>query len=479
MARWREEIQEVSTNIGIAFPWNRYHATPWERHVNEGAVEWPPSPWRLLRALYATWLARAPYLDRTVVVGLLGQLTCLPTYRLPMSLLGHTRHYLPDGRRDPQQIQGREGTDKALDGFAAVERGGELLVSWPVDLGRDQREALSDLARLLPYLGRAESLCEARVLDGNLPPERIGDQALAPRIDEPSSTRLLAPRSPLDLNALSVRTADLRRARLLRPPGAFWASYDEVQETLPIAARPVRRRPEPATVLRWAIDGPALPSVTATVAVADRLRSAAQSRYGELHRDSPSRLLSGKADDAAPLKGHQHAHYLPVDADGDGLLDELYLWCPAGLDAGEVAACTRIDRLSPGSPQAGFQHVRAALLSVGRREEVGSFLVGPAQVWVSATPFAPPRHSKLDWPDHVRKQVDEELTRRTLPLPVEIRAVPGHPPWLSFRRYRLKERLADSRRAAGLQLTFAEPVYGPLALGALSHLGLGLFLPAG
>lgn len=468
----------MSTTIAIAFPWHRYHATPWQRHVNEGAVEWPPSPWRLLRALYATWLARAPYLDKNVVVGLLGELTSLPTYRLPMCMLGHTRHYLPDGRRDPQQIQGREGTDKALDGFAAVERGGELLVSWPIDLGREQREALADLARLLPYLGRAESLCDARLLDGDLPPERVGDQTLSPRKGEPSSTRLLAARSPLDLSALAVRTGDLRRDRLLRPPGALWASYDDVRETLPVVARPVRRRPEPATVLRWALDGPALPSVTATVAVADRLRSAAQSRYGDLHGGSASRMLSGKAADGSPLAGHQHAHYLPVDADGDRLLDELYLWCPAGLDAGEVAACARIDRLSPGAPQAGFQPLRATLLSVGRTEAVGSLLAGPAQVYVSATPFAPPRHSKLAWPAHLREQVDEELTRRGLPLPVELRAVPGHPPWLAFRRYRLKERLADSRRATGLQLSFAEPVCGPLALGALSHFGLGLFLPA-
>jgi len=40
--------------IELRFPAGRYHATPWGSHVNEGAVEWPPSPWRLLRALIAT-----------------------------------------------------------------------------------------------------------------------------------------------------------------------------------------------------------------------------------------------------------------------------------------------------------------------------------------------------------------------------------------------------------------------------------------
>ena len=41
--------------IRFLFPAGRYHATPWGRHVNEADVEWPPSPWRLLRALIATW----------------------------------------------------------------------------------------------------------------------------------------------------------------------------------------------------------------------------------------------------------------------------------------------------------------------------------------------------------------------------------------------------------------------------------------
>ena len=41
--------------LSIRFPAGRFHATPWGRHVNEEAPEWPPSPWRLLRALVATW----------------------------------------------------------------------------------------------------------------------------------------------------------------------------------------------------------------------------------------------------------------------------------------------------------------------------------------------------------------------------------------------------------------------------------------
>ena len=46
--------------IELTFPGGRYHATPWGRHVNEGVAEWPPSPWRLLRALVAVWKRTCP-----------------------------------------------------------------------------------------------------------------------------------------------------------------------------------------------------------------------------------------------------------------------------------------------------------------------------------------------------------------------------------------------------------------------------------
>ena len=46
--------------ISLHFLTGRFHATPWGHHVNEGVAEWPPSPWRLLRALMATFYRVSP-----------------------------------------------------------------------------------------------------------------------------------------------------------------------------------------------------------------------------------------------------------------------------------------------------------------------------------------------------------------------------------------------------------------------------------
>ena|GEM_PF-6598726 len=63
--------------LAFTFPGGRYHATLWNRHVNE---EWPPSPWRILRALIAVWHRKLSPGDRDP--GLFeGLLASLPLHR--------------------------------------------------------------------------------------------------------------------------------------------------------------------------------------------------------------------------------------------------------------------------------------------------------------------------------------------------------------------------------------------------------------
>ena len=72
--------------LAFRFFGGRYHATPWGHHVNEGLVEWPPSPWRLLRALLSCGYTRLGWNGAVPeeVVALLHKLVAvLPSYTLP------------------------------------------------------------------------------------------------------------------------------------------------------------------------------------------------------------------------------------------------------------------------------------------------------------------------------------------------------------------------------------------------------------
>src|SRR3984893_8958813 len=91
----------MSVILKLTFPAGRYHATPWGRHVNEGVPEWPPSPWRLLRALVAVWKRTCADLSQAQVQRMLEPLTQNPFFRLPACRVAHTRHYMPWEKKGP------------------------------------------------------------------------------------------------------------------------------------------------------------------------------------------------------------------------------------------------------------------------------------------------------------------------------------------------------------------------------------------
>ena len=56
------------------------------------------------------------------------------------------------------------GTDKVFDPFAALDPHSEIVVRWSNTLDAQSRAVVTRLCGLLPYLGRADSLCQARLL---------------------------------------------------------------------------------------------------------------------------------------------------------------------------------------------------------------------------------------------------------------------------------------------------------------------------
>jgi CRISPR-associated protein Csb2 len=149
----------MSVALRLTFPGGRYHATPWGRHVNEGVPEWPPSPWRLLRALVAVWKRTCPDFPDDDVRRLLAQLVEPPLFRLPPHRVAHTRHYMPWEKKGPQ--------DRTLvfDTFVSVGRDDPLLIGWPdATLDADGERCLRRLLSNISVLGRAEAWVEASVV---------------------------------------------------------------------------------------------------------------------------------------------------------------------------------------------------------------------------------------------------------------------------------------------------------------------------
>jgi CRISPR-associated protein Csb2 len=474
----------VSTILAFRFPLGRYHATPWDKAVNEGESEWPPSPWRVLRALVATRYTRWPDLPDTVLSGLLNSLADPPSYRTPPTRHGHSRHYLPD----LQHRKGEPGsTDLTLDPFLTIGTSDELLIRWDTDLPGEQRQVLAKLAELLPYLGRSESVCEARLAESDQVPDETWWR---PEADIGSQrTRLLGVIRPVSLTTLEATTEGIRKSRRTIPPGTRWVTYAAAEPDAEVASAPSRRKHAGSvTALRFAVTGNVPMRLTHGVLLADEAHRLA----GRLLQKAgiPDERRAQVLGTNGASSNHAHAHWIPIAEPGEKppAIRYMGIWVPQGMRTEEVAALLSPPRMSGqranGYEVRGFPPVELLFQSAGQARQVLPELCGAGRRWRSLTPYLPVRHRKREsLEEYLTADVVAELRYRGLPDAVVTAVDPGPrmtDRWaLQFRRYRMNEDMSKSRAGLELRLEFAQPVEGPLLLGQLSHFGYGVFVPDG
>lgn len=466
--------------IGIQYILGRIHATPWGTHVNDGAVELAPSQFRMCRALYA--VARTNVLlqpRRAAIDAAVETLACAdpPSYRVPPSTPSHTRHYLPSRQHSPSQPG---ETDRVLDAFLAISPEDELQVWWDATLDDEAREALSAAARAVPYLGRSESLCTMRVLDEQEPHGALNVVPTEERAAgvAATTTELLCVTADAPLDVMGVDVSTMRRKRLRQPVGTRFVTYavsppDRTGED----REPPRAGP---TIARFRVADSRRPSFREAVALAEAMRTALQSRYGRRNGRAQSPCFSGRNGDVPRSDQHRHAHYL-VTPDPEGRrADHIVVWAPEGFSPREVETLATLSVVHHWSFESDL---RVALTALGTEDELGPrSLLGESARWRSLTPFALPRHPKqrsgrvVDAPE---EQIAREWSRRHPDGPelTGVRLVSGE--WHTFRRARPGVARLGAPTLVGAELQFAQPVRGPIALGALSHFGLGLFAAVG
>lgn len=472
--------------LSLRFPGRRYHATPWGSHVNEGQIEWPPSPWRLLRALIAVGYASGEWdgsgpdpLARRLLEKLAG---VLPQYRLPPAVGAHSRHYMPLGVLD----KGREKTTLVFDTWAQVDEG-ELFVSWDTDLDVDERTLLKRLADKLGYLGRSESWVVAQLLpedartpEPNCVPCTAADEAppgpgheqvaliaaqtseiysqwraeALPPVDaerkvgraEQAARAKIEAMHPADLiAALQTETQWLRRHGWNQPPGSrrvfYWRRVGALESGAPNRdKRSLAMAPVEAMLLSLTSasgNNHLLPPVARTLPQAELLHAALVKQSTLFQADGSVRyspVLTGCDQQRRSLGGaHRHAHVLPLDLDDDGHLDHVLIWAHMGLDAQAQTAVRAVRRTFT---KGGVASLRLALAGSGALEDMQSLPgdygdrlravlgSGPDPLrWISRTPFVPPRHLKKNGKNTLEGQVVAELASRGLPAPAEIQVL--------------------------------------------------------
>ena len=429
------------TVLELRFPTGRLHATPWGRHVNEGAVEWPPSPWRILRALIATWYLKARDAgDSDLLRSLVQKLSEQPRFWLPQATTGHTRHYMPGNEATHKEggavVFGPAKT-KVFDTFIQLAEDSALLVAWDVDLPDSEHTVLKTLAERLGYFGRAESLVIARVLEA-IPETANQTHSIsspladgAPLPEKTELVRLLAPMLPekyeawrgefLAANpasadakkkkgkkakedntgedpvvprdlfaALHADTGELQAAGWNLPPGSAFVNYTRPENAFAPAARPraLRKGPLP-TVARYAVVSTVSPRITQAISIGDRVHDSL-CKWSDQGKGRAA-VFTGLDEHGKPRSDHEHAHIF-CEANGPrDAVTHITIWAPMGFEEADCLALRRLNKVWGH----GGHDIRLVLHGIG---QPGDFqdctLFGPSKVWRSLTPFVSTRHAK-------------------------------------------------------------------------------------
>ena len=496
------------------FPLGRFHATPWRANPFADALgEWPPSPWRLVRAVVSRWYQwqRETYsVAQEARLDLLIRALCSSSYRFHLSAVARrgspVRQYQPvefgwnpAGKKEAA-VQ-RYGTSLVQDNYWCVPRDRDGATWWFIDgdhWNDDLVEMLDRCLERVTYFGRTETFSLLRRVEGPTPEVNcvLGDNATA------SSVPVLVPESTATRENVERITGD----------------PDQVSRSIPTGAKMLHARLPKRSVTRDSVTEVFVQderhliqlAIGWNVAPPSRVvaRLTARFRGGVLRE-----LLRIKTDGASTTWGDadekvraQVADMLGKDARGRKLEDhrhtEFFTWLEGAsptrllvwrgarpFDQDErlaiYRAASRDISWASAGPDTTSWKVRVVPLDSVVPPPPG-FDEVCATDWESVTPFVPARHylrgGKPRESESIPSQVQRELAARGLVATadgVEVQAV-DDAGWMAVhvpRSERSKQAFIGDRRGYWLRLRFATPICGPVRLGHSSSFGLGLFRP--
>ena len=508
----------------------RFHATPWKAApFLDPNGEWPPSPWRLLRALMARWYqwrredAAVPEESLSALVTAFcgSELSwALPTFTWRGPAL---RQYQPaEFKRDPAsttkkgKVDGKSvklpmpgmmayTTTKYQDNswlLACSDDGDADTLWWVLDgpaWNPQTLDALDACLARLTYFGRAESLTSIRRVPVGLPAVlKINCRLSAVRAA--GAVSVLAPRPEATPEQVGVSTDRPEVANQEAPPGARWMFAG--RPTRP-AARERSRRPTPAVIrtpvslVQFALGGRVFPPEKSWALLTERFRSAVLQCLRDrivgrrltpataltLEQRHAIRLMSGKEADGTPLRDHGHAFFLLLP-DRRGRPSRLLCHRVEPFTTEEEdALLTAAEQPLAWEYDAPYWSLRLVPLPPETPLPADCNPFSTATRWRSLTLYVPPRHmfatnGKPKRGESVEEQAARDLVQTGHRVPLTAIEVRGSR-WIKAHRPSLGGDGPTNRDKRGYDvvLAFAKPVTGPLALGHSSHFGLGLFVP--
>jgi CRISPR-associated protein Csb2 len=481
--------------------------------ANRTEPEWPPHPMRLFSALVAAYFQHDGSQDERTL------LECLES--LPAPALTYTDAvtrntgvaYVPvnDDDRNMQFAQHKgsqkQGTAEITPNppigrgwrFNRFRSGRTFPVATPVEPVvyfhwddahlHSQRETLQRLAARVPYLGRSSSVVQISVVDQAplptiQPCEYTSDMSL--RVPYPGILRRMEQCYELAMQS----DTGLRAHR----PATSMQAYDRCD-----AGTGQQHSVFGECFVFQRLEGPRVPLEASL-----HLTSTARLTLLSLADNPRIEILSGHREDGRP-SAREHVAIVPLANVGyphsDGDIKGLGIVLPKGTSRDErrevLVALSRLQELRLG--RRGVWRVDRVLASPLWSLNWQRYS-RPALIWATVTPMVFAKHPR---PSRPADEVVAAACRQVgLPEPISVEVGPqasfvgspdarscgtvstaGKPILPPSRRgarvSQLDQRGNPARFRSHVRVTFAEPVVGPVILGAGQYLGMGLLAPCG
>jgi len=452
--------------------------------ANTGRVtagEWPPAPYRLFAALVAAdgtgkrcrvtdgseleWFERLP----PPVIH-----ACPQSWHQPLRQRFVVRHGASfssrwkGGRRTidvHQEYVGRFGVQHRP-GVRVTPRHPQVVYVWNTSPPERTLSALRRRAARIGYLGAADSPVRVRVTS------RMPEPAAAaePFLPDPDGDLTIDVAEPGDLvildrmyEAWCEHGADIGR-------GHYPALRHQAPYRSPRSAAPG----ETPAVVAWLHLDPAVPGRRIS-AVARLFKAAVLSRHQAIHGEPPA-VLHGHGFGG---RGYEIARYLALPDVGfprsRGRIHGLALWLPPGCGPAERQRCgdaaLAVRRLTGRGvyTSVSIHDDRPRPRAANRRRWTAS-----SQGWATAFPAIHERRGDLDL-----AEVSRWCRHAGLPAPISFRATrePLVPGAVDLAPVEVNRPGRPGLPYSHVQLRFAEPVRGPVVIGAGRQRGFGLCVP--
>lgn len=519
------------TIIEVELTAGRYHAHPWGvSQYGIGEPEWPPSPWRLLRALAAAWFnyqtnGDCPQL-RDALLNTLGR-SGRPILIVPPVSFHELKFFQPIVRDIAEKVENPPpGAPKTRNvtqinypadhrHLFAIVQGARFWFIFETGLEGQEKDLLKRLLGRIRYFGRSESRAALKLLDhkiktsdscplfeakpleafsGTQLGDRVARQVLCPGVRQQDGSLLFKASDLWCLDGRQGARNELPRhltdacieARRPLPNGCEWVDYALPAEAI-VHELPRRRQRQPRAdevsvkEIRFCLARCIPIPVEQTVRVARAFRDAVVRNFKRMHSGVHSTALTGCGEDGTPQPGHEHLYYLPRPFRRSKFLEKLIVRVPNGrLTASELDALLSVERirLVPDDPHPITVVAEAVLNTLAQP-------LASSHKWRSLTPLVIPEHiqrehRKAEWVDWVRKTlagIDPSLH------PCIHDECKPKRETVAVHRYGLHDSgskdIGFTRRFGYLlELEFDQPVTLPKpAFGKDAHFGLGQFEP--